>query len=110
MSYYKYDPCLEESYCIKTKWSSGSWRWLVYLKAERPRNDIGWGRVHYENFNSDPEDADYVWVARGPDSRDSETYEQALAWLRKECIAPRIEMKRLADVIVHAPFPETFEL
>lgn len=107
---YKYDPGLEESYCIKPTWYSGSWRWFIYLKAEKHLGAIGMGRVQYENFNSDPKDADYVWVPRGPDGPDSETYEQALAWLRNEYIKPRIEMKRLANVIVYGPFPETFEV
>ena len=111
---YKYDPGLEESYCIKPIWlggNGGKWCWCVYLKVEKPRGAHYIGHYNGENFKGDPEDADYVWVPRGPGYTDEgDTYEQALAYLRKEYIEPRIEMKRLANVIIHAPFPDTVEL
>jgi len=102
---YKYNPGLEESYCSKPFWYT-EWRWGVYLKVEKPQSPY-LGRFIGENFKGDPEDADYVWVPRGSaDMCDSETYEKALAYLREKIIAPRIEMKRLDNVIIHAPFPE----
>lgn len=107
---FKYDPGLEESYCIKPTWSGGAWHWFVYLKANKQLLTAYTSRGYYEKFNGDPEDADYVWVPRGPDNSNTETYEQALAWLRKEYIEPRIERQRLANVIIHGPFPETFEV
>lgn len=108
---YKYDPGLEESYCIKPVWMGGKWHWCIYLKIEKLRGPIGMHRFNVQNFKSDPEDADYDWAPRGPaDMCDAETYEQALAYLREKVIAPRLEMSRYEDVIIHAPFPETFEV
>jgi hypothetical protein len=107
---YKYDPGLEESYCIKPIWSSGSWQWCAFLKAEKKMVNTFSSQGYYEIFGGDPEDADYVWVPRGPSGSEGKTYEQALAYLRKEYIEPRIERQRLVNVIVYGPFPETFEV
>jgi hypothetical protein len=104
---YKYDRSLEESYCIKPVWMGPKWHWRIYLKIEKLREPTGMHRFNVGNFKSDPEDADYDWIFRGPaDMCDAETYEQALAYLRENIIAPRIERKRYDDVIIYAPFPE----
>lgn len=108
---YKYDHSLEESYCIKPRVASSdsdypldSILWAVYMKV--PKDYIS-GIHNFACHPADDAEAEYKWYPRGSSH---DTYGDALRCIREDMIPPARAHKKVANVTIYAPFPDTVEL
>jgi hypothetical protein len=102
---------LEESYCIKPYVASTDDSdfqdpilWAVYVKV--PKDYIS-GVNNWACVFADDAEAEYKWY---PCGSSSDTYVDALRRIREDMIFPARAQKKVANVTIYAPFPDTVEL